>query len=383
VVLLHLAVQPSFSQEACSSLLKFGLYDQFDTISSSDDFKLLQSWLCDTNSSNYEKASQAAGSAGFDLAGIIGLSAGGGESSSEKDAKYHQFCTSTYEQVRQDAQMVQHIRSINSQLMGVVKLCLDNQQTGFMAWIQTSEDRTTFSYFARYRPNGDEKAKIRAFDIVPSSVKQACSHTNAFRLFRVGNRVGNAGITMTCPVDPPTTVTITLNADKNGPNGNNFSATLDGVRPDPPVPPPPPTPVTSTFRVDAAGYSTAHQWLDTGLVFVANTKLQITASGQACLVAGQANSCSGPNGVPNANPQCAALGIVCGALFAHIGNQQPFFVGSNFSQVTAQSGSLYLGYADIDFANNSGGFDVTVTVTPLSGRAPAAKKTSRILNTVN
>jgi len=116
------------------------------------------------------------------------------------------------------------------------------------------------------------------------------------------------------------------------------------------------------FRVDAKENSIAKQWLSTDLVIANGVNLRIRASGTAWLIAGDPTQAGGPNGGQSNNPQCGDEGIICGALYAKVGTNEAgrFFVGELFDGNIAQGGVLYLGYADIDWANNAGGFDVLV-----------------------
>src|SRR5262249_11873184 len=138
------------------------------------------------------------------------------------DANYQQwydkFCSATYDELKDNQLFKQNIRTISPSLMTLVRHCLDNQQTGFMAWIATSQDRSTFTYFARYKPSGDERAEIKSFDILPKEVEDACQKRNAYPLFdpKKKAKLGNAPVSLACPVKPETTVTVTLNADKSG-----------------------------------------------------------------------------------------------------------------------------------------------------------------------
>jgi hypothetical protein len=360
------------AQEACSSLMKFGIYDEDNTASTRTQFRLAKAWLCDTQFQSYEDVRRAGAAIGIDVGVLIGASA---ESSSEqRETRWRQFCATSYEQIQDNFSLRLAIRSISPALMGLVKHCLDTQQTGFMAWIETSQDRKTFSYFARYRPNGNEKARIEAFDITPVEVERTCrrKHPTTFRLFQVGRLIGNAPLALTCSVNPGTTVTITLVADKAGPDGTRFVRTLDGVNPEPEH-------YEGQYEVYADGYSTANKWLSTGLILPARSRLTITATGRACLAAGNPGSCSGPTGLPSANPGCAALGITCGALYGKIGiNGSPFFIGPSLRITTSEAGNLFLGYGDINFADNTGSFTVHVAADapPVANRAPRG----RILN---
>jgi len=361
------------AQDSCPALMKFGIYDQYNTLTTESDFRLVHTWLCDSNFQSYESAHNAGGSAGVDIAGVLGVSAGGGASSQERDVKLRTFCAMTYDQAQHNSLLLQNIRAISPSLMSVVKSCLDNQRTGFAAWIETSKDRSTFSYFARYRPNGDEKAKILGFDITPGEAKTACRRASTYGLFGVGKKIGNAPRVLTCTIDPKTTVTVTLVADKGGPDEGSFVRTLDGVRSES-------RQFDGDYTLDAAGYSTARQWLDTGLILAPGTQLNITATGRACLAAENPRSCSGPEGVPNANPACASMGIVCGAIYAKIGmNGETFFVGPSLSKTVTASGSLFLGYGDINYLDNTGGFQVHVRATVPPSKSNL-RRTAKILS---
>jgi hypothetical protein len=343
-----------YAQEFCSTLMKFGIYDQYNSAATSTEFRLVKAWMCDSNFASYKAMSDAGGALGIDVGVVLGLS--GSSSSSEEETKWHQFCSSSYDEHRSDATLLLSIRSISPALMSVVNHCLDTQQFGFITWVATSADRRTFSYFARYRPTGNEKATIRAFDISPTSVGTQCKteHPQTFGLFAVGRKIGNAPVPLTCTVDPKTTVTVTLASDKAGPDGLSFARTLEGVEPIP-------IHADQSYQVSAAGYSTAHQWLSTGLILPARTQLHITVSGRACLDATNPNSCSGPEGIANANPACAALGIVCGALYGKIGaNGTVFFIGAELTTTTTDAGNLFLGYGDINYQDNTGSFTARV-----------------------
>ena len=366
---LCLDASRSTAQEVCARFMQFGIYDQYNTLSTRTEYRLFQNWFCESHFRTASEAKSAGTSLGISIPIIGDVDFGNESNQSRFESARDNFCRSTYDQQSSNANLQQAIRSVSPALMSVVRSCLETQQSGFAGWIETSRDRKTFTYKARYRPLGNERVQIDSFDIQPVAVRQSCSVTAAFPLFQKPHRVTAGAQALTCTVDPKTTVTVTLNLK----DGGGGEATLDGLEPDAVVVDTRPRHVQDTYTVAASGYSTARQWLETGLVLPAGTKLTITASGTACLGPGV---CQDANGRANAHPQCAARGITCGALFGKIGRDgSPFFIGKGpFNRtLTAESGSLFLGYADIDFENNSGELMVVVQADeppPVAAAAP-------------
>jgi len=112
-------------------------------------------------------------------------------------------------------------------------------------------------------------------------------------------------------------------------------------------------PLICTYRVSASENSTAKQFLDSGLVLVPGETLIIEATGTACFDVGL-NLCTGPNGNPD---------FIDTDLVGKIGDGHMFHIGSSLEMtVNDEVGRLYMAFHDNDFENNSGYFDVTVTV---------------------
>lgn len=112
-------------------------------------------------------------------------------------------------------------------------------------------------------------------------------------------------------------------------------------------------PLVCTYRVSASENSTANQFLDSGLVLVPGDTLIIEATGTACFDVGL-NLCTGPNGNPD---------FIDTDLVGKIGDGHMFHIGSSLEMtVNDEVGRLYMAFHDNDFENNSGYFDVTVTV---------------------
>lgn len=112
-------------------------------------------------------------------------------------------------------------------------------------------------------------------------------------------------------------------------------------------------PLVCTYRVDARDNSLAKQFLDTGLDLVSGETLIINASGTACFDV-QLNLCASPDG----NPDFFDTDLV-----GKIGDGNIFHIGSSLEKpLTDDVGRLYLAFHDNDYDNNTGYFDVTVTL---------------------
>jgi len=85
--------------------------------------------------------------------------------------------------------------------------------------------------------------------------------------------------------------------------------------------------------------------------------LIVSATGQGCL--NGETGCSDPNGY--SLNWCGPIN--CGALIAKIGpSGTPFFVGAQFKGTMREPGDLYLAYNDINWVDNTGGYQVTVRI---------------------
>ncbi|MEA5078218.1 MAG: hypothetical protein VB013_06570 [Anaerolineaceae bacterium] len=112
-------------------------------------------------------------------------------------------------------------------------------------------------------------------------------------------------------------------------------------------------PLVCNYRVSAVENSLAKQFLDTGLDLVAGETLNIKATGTACFDV-QLNLCASPDGNPD---------FFDTDLIGKIGDGNVFHIGSSLEKpVSDEVGRLYLAFHDNDYENNSGYFDVTVTI---------------------
>ena len=113
------------------------------------------------------------------------------------------------------------------------------------------------------------------------------------------------------------------------------------------------------------------QWTDTGIVVAAGDVLKFEATGSVS--PGQGISAIGPEGdatfgfqVANYVDHGVRLGGNHSALIGRIGSEPPFHIGVSTSVPADSAGPLQLGVNDQGVENNTGSFDVSVTVTPLA-----------------
>jgi hypothetical protein len=124
-----------------------------------------------------------------------------------------------------------------------------------------------------------------------------------------------------------------------------------------------------TFEVAAETNDIEGAWGDNLLELQAGDSLEITASGWATYWDG--GDRRGPEGkaweTAGADQRLLTPGITEHALVGKIGNGAPFEIGKSYQGTVSQAGGLYLSINDMikkegAFANNSGTFDITITV---------------------
>lgn len=356
---------------ACSDLLKFGIYDQYSVLNTSSYVNVFHDVFCNTDIHNASDADNVAAQAKIPIDDIyVGL--GFAKNSAHTDQEWHQACSMTDSNVSSNYFLWKTVRTISPALMQVVNKCLMAQKSGFVAWIETTQDRTQLKYYARYFRAGEgDKAKIKNFSIAPVEIANRCKNEqpNEWKAFKPGNEIAENPLPLVCSVDPATTITVSLATTRSGIDANSSAITLDGEKPETP-PNPPPVTVDQNYVIAANGYCTPDgNWFSTGLWLPASTKLNISSSGSACLTPN--GNCAGPDGDPaNQNQGCVNAHIVCGALYGKIGpSGSPFLVGISHSNTTDAAGDLYLAYGDTDCHNNSGSLSVSVDAVEPSTHA--------------
>ncbi|WP_328855931.1 hypothetical protein OG579_10775 [Williamsia herbipolensis] len=128
--------------------------------------------------------------------------------------------------------------------------------------------------------------------------------------------------------------------------------------------------VTKTVFVDAKTAGADGVFAASGVDVAAGSTVSVTATGQASFDPGYRSDTAGPDGFSDLNctdsvAPCVLNGQPFIALIGKVGTGDPVVVGAG-PKILAGSGPLSFAVNDnIDgFANNTGGFEVTITYTP-------------------
>jgi hypothetical protein len=132
----------------------------------------------------------------------------------------------------------------------------------------------------------------------------------------------------------------------------------------------PTTPAVTHYSRTVPG---SQAWTDTGIALHAGDRVSISASGE--ILVGPANgespagdpTCTPATNFPTQSAQFPAPSLPCWSLIARVGSGAPIEVGTA-TQITAASGTLYLGVNAGSFPANAGSWATDITV----GGAPAS-----------
>ena len=105
-------------------------------------------------------------------------------------------------------------------------------------------------------------------------------------------------------------------------------------------------------------------WMNSKVAVTAGQKLTISASGSANTNGGVMESTSGPNGQPFmcGGTKCPVIGVGYGSLVGRVGDGKAFFIGTRLEFVPDRDGQLYFTVNDWECDNNSGQFDLVITL---------------------
>lgn len=118
-------------------------------------------------------------------------------------------------------------------------------------------------------------------------------------------------------------------------------------------------PPAGTFTVPAN-----QAWTDTGFVVRRGMRLAFTVNGDINLSAAASSNAAGSPAATVAGARYPVQGSPAGALVARIGNNRPFFIGTNSAPITMpDNGVLMLGINDDVLNDNSGNYTVGIAVS--------------------
>lgn len=125
------------------------------------------------------------------------------------------------------------------------------------------------------------------------------------------------------------------------------------------TPAPTPTPNAFHFSLPASAC-----WMNSEISVRAGQTVVIRASGETNTWDGRAGSSSDPNGQTGicGAVQCPLQGVGYGALIGRVEDLPPFFVGTVLRFNSAKDGQLYFTVNDWECEDNSGVFDILITL---------------------
>jgi hypothetical protein len=106
-------------------------------------------------------------------------------------------------------------------------------------------------------------------------------------------------------------------------------------------------------------------WTDTGINVRRGLRIQVSATGDITLGPGMTAPAAGSAGATVERGRYPVRDAYAGALIGRIGNGAPFLIGGNTQPMDVRgTGRLYLGINDDVLADNSGNFNVVVSLVP-------------------
>jgi hypothetical protein len=176
-------------------------------------------------------------------------------------------------------------------------------------------------------------------------------------------------LTVSCePISTPTSTPTPEPTSTPEPTPTSTPTPEPTSTPEPPTPTPTstptPTPIISSCLTVQGIVNNMSSKLDSGVDVVSGELLNITASGSINIGWGEHPGSFGPEGITAAgiDPE---TGFIYMALLAQIGSGPIFEVGSYYSEISTESGRLYLFFNDSMPDDNSGYFDACVTICGL------------------
>jgi hypothetical protein len=123
-----------------------------------------------------------------------------------------------------------------------------------------------------------------------------------------------------------------------------------------------PIPTLATFDISVPASAC---WMNSQVSVHAGQKVLISASGMVNTYGGKGGSDNEPNGQKSicGAIECPVQGVGYGALIGRLNEDgKPFFVGSKFELVATKDGQLYFTVNDWTCEDNSGTFELKITV---------------------
>lgn len=214
-VLLASSMQVAYAQNAqdCSALMRFGIYDKFQTLTAESRYRQIRDFLASDQFSTRQQAESKAASLGLNIVDVLGLTLGGSSSSSNFEQWRQALLRTSFEEARNAGLRSESVERISSTITELVGRCIG--QRGLHVYVIPSNDQQGFSFTVDFVPLSDETPRARgSIAVRPSSVAATCAPAGRFDQ---PLDIGPQGVSFSCRRLSTDTVQITVNSNQGSP----------------------------------------------------------------------------------------------------------------------------------------------------------------------
>lgn len=202
-------VAPLAGQEVCSSLLKNGYYDQFNTFSDRQRFQYIKDVVCRDQSMTKEQAMErkldSGGSYYEVISGFLNLS----EQNQSFQTQFEHFCHMSLDTSTASDLLITHTRTVSHDFMEMVKTCFDGQTSGYHAIFTPAGNLDGFTIqMINKGSNGQGDTTITVKGIVGAGQPVSCAPSP--------NGTFLSGTTFNCTKSADKTMLVTMNTNRGG-----------------------------------------------------------------------------------------------------------------------------------------------------------------------
>lgn len=196
-----LSANYAYSQTSvCDAILQHGIFDKSNTLDLKTRYEVVKNVHCQSEAHNSETGM---GLGYKDLFNVEG---------SDARSESRKFCTSSYNEVQENAVFLQAISKASPVIANAWSDCIRRNASGVSHYIQPTSDPTRFTYKIQYTPDGQPPAtKLVTWTI---SGVTGCQPA----VPQQGQRIDSAGYEIQCTRNASRAVLVTANAASGGKN---------------------------------------------------------------------------------------------------------------------------------------------------------------------
>ncbi len=196
-----LSANYAYSQTSvCDAILQHGIFDRSNTLDLKTRYEVVKNAHCQSEAHNSETGM---GLGYKDLFNVEG---------SDARSESRNFCTSSYNEVQENAVFLQAISKASPVIARAWTDCIRSNTSGVSHYIQPTSDPSRFTYKIQYTPDGQPPAtKLVTWNI---SGVTGCQPA----VPQQGQRIDSAGYEIQCTRNASRAVLVTANAASGGKN---------------------------------------------------------------------------------------------------------------------------------------------------------------------